>query len=107
MSELSWQAIRRLVYIRANGCCEYCQTCEENTGQTLEVEHIDPNGGDGLENLCLSCANCNRSKAIATTASDPETGEIAPLFNPRKQVWSEHFLWIDGGTRIQGVTSTG
>jgi 5-methylcytosine-specific restriction endonuclease McrA len=44
MSELSWAAIRKLVYERANGCCEYCQTSEKNTGQTMQVEHIIPDG---------------------------------------------------------------
>jgi len=73
----------------------------------MEVEHIDPAGGDSLDNLCLSCGNCNRSKAIATSAPDPETAEIVPLFNPRMQAWSEHFQWIENGARIQGLTAMG
>ena len=107
MSESSWAAIRHAVYSRANGCCEYCRTCEDNTGQTMEVEHIDPEGGDILENLCLSCGNCNRSKASATSALDPETGELIALFNPRSQTWSEHFTWIGKGQRVMGLTPTG
>ena len=62
MGELSWNAIKQIVYERANGCCEYCQTCEANSGQTMQVDHIDPRGDDRLENLCLSCWNCNSSK---------------------------------------------
>lgn len=54
MGELSWNALKQLVYERARGCCEYCQTCETNSGQTMQVDHIDPQGGNGLENLCLS-----------------------------------------------------
>jgi len=107
MSELSWNTVRKLVYERANGCCEYCQTCEENTGQAMHTEHIDPQGGDGLDNLCLSCSNCNLSKAKATTALDPEISEHVSLFNPRTQIWSQHFVWIDGGLRLHGLTSTG
>jgi hypothetical protein len=61
----------------------------------MEIEHIDPDGGDILENLCLSCGNCNRSKATATAAVDPATGEAVPLSNPRTQAWSEHFAWVD------------
>ncbi|HQE92523.1 MAG TPA: hypothetical protein PLH19_09455 [Anaerolineae bacterium] len=30
-----------------------------------------------------------------------------PLFNPREQVWTEHFHWIDNGLRIEGLTPTG
>jgi len=107
MSELSWNAIRRAVYIRAHACCEYCRTSEDNSGQTMEIEHIDPDGGDVLQNLCLSCGNCNRSKASATSAPDPQTNEEVPLFNPRTQNWSEHFSWIDDGQRILGLTPTG
>jgi hypothetical protein len=106
MSELSWNTIKRLVYERANGCCEYCQTCDANIGQSMHVEHIDPQGGDDLENLCLSCANCNLSKAKATVAIDPETKAIVILFNPRTQIWIEHFEWIDDGLRLRGLTPT-
>ena len=73
----------------------------------MEVEHIDPDNGDDLDNLCLSCGNCNRSKAVATSATDPDTSENTSLYNPRKQVWSEHFLWIEGGARVQGSTAIG
>ncbi|MBZ0301591.1 MAG: HNH endonuclease [Anaerolineae bacterium] len=107
MSEWSWSATRRLVHERAQGCCEYCQTCEANTGQVMHVEHIDPSGGDDPENLCLSCANCNLSKAAAISASDPETGEMGPLFHPRQQVWSAHFQWVDRGLYLAGLTAVG
>ncbi len=107
MTESSWSATRRLVYTRANGCCEYCRSCEDNTGQSMEIEHIDPNGGDHPDNLCLSCGNCNRSKAVATSAPDPLTGEAAPLFNPRQQQWAEHFRWIENGCKVEGQTATG
>ena len=107
MSEVSWAATRRTVYERAQGYCEYCQSHEDNTGQAMHVEHIDPAGGDGLDNLCLACPTCNFSKAVATTAPDPETQHNTPLFNPRTQHWPDHFEWIDGGLRIQGKTPTG
>jgi len=73
----------------------------------MQVDHIAPQGGDGLENLCLSCWNCNSSKHKATVVTDPETGERVPLFNPRIQVWSEHFVWIDGGIRVSGLSPVG
>ena len=82
MGELSWNAIKQCVYERASGCCEYCQTCEANSRQTMQIDHIDPQGGDVLKNLCLSCWNCNSSKHRATVGAAPETGEPVPLFNP-------------------------
>jgi hypothetical protein len=107
MSDLSWEKLRQIVSERAHGCCEYCQTSEENSGQIMPVDHIDPDGGDDLENLCLACWNCNSSKHKATTAPDPKTGDMVPLFNPRQQVWSEHFEWTENGLVIQGLTVIG
>lgn len=107
MVELSWAATIRLVHERADFCCEYCQTSQEIIGQAMHTEHIDPDGSDHPDNLCLSCANCNLSKAKAVRARDPETGEVVALFNPRQQVWSEHFTWIDQGVRVRGLTPIG
>lgn len=107
MSNLSWAEIRKLVYERANGCCEYCQTCEANSGQTMHIDHIIPNGDDSLDNLCLSCWNCNTSKHKATEALDPESGEIVSLFNPRTQQWDKHFEWLENAVLVHGLTATG
>lgn len=107
MGKLSWNALKQLVYEHARGCCEYCQTCEANSGQTMQVDHSDPQDGDGLENLCLSCWNCNSSKHKATVVTDTETGEGVPLFNPRTQVWSDHFAWMDSGIRVRGLSPVG
>jgi 5-methylcytosine-specific restriction endonuclease McrA len=107
MSELTWGTLRQLVYDRAGGICEYCQTSEQNSGQTMHVDHIDPLGGNVLENLCLSCWNCNSSKHKATHVTDPQTGERVPLFNPRAQIWTEHFEWVYGATQVRGKTATG
>lgn len=107
MANPSWQATKDIVHKRATGCCEYCQTCELNIGQAMHVEHINPAGGDHSENLCLACPNCNLSKAAATVAQDPSTGEDVPLFNPRNQIWEDHFEWVDNYARIQGLTPIG
>lgn len=107
MSEQSWAEAKRQVYNRADGCCEYCKSCEHNTGQPMHVEHIIPNGNNALDNLCLACASCNLSKATAIDAIDPETNEKVDLYNPRTQDWSEHFEWIDDGVRIQGKSASG
>ncbi len=107
MSELSWTQTIRLVHARASDCCEYCRTCQRVSGQAMHVEHIDPSGGDHPDNLCLACANCNLSKAQATSAMDLETNLTIALFNPRQQHWADHFEWIDEGAQIEGKTPTG
>jgi len=107
VTELSWPAIRRLVYERANGRCEYCLTWEFNTGQTMHVEHIDPAAGDVPKNLALACPSCNLSKGAATIGIDSETGVSIGLFNPRVQNWGDHFEWIDGGLQVRGITPIG
>ena len=107
MPDVTWQTVKNLVHERANGCCEYCQTCEVNIGQTMHVEHINPAGGDGLDNLCLACPNCNFSKAAVVVAKDPDTDQEVPLFNPRHQLWQEHFVWEDNFALIRGLTPTG
>lgn len=73
----------------------------------VEHKHIIPGAGDDLRNLCLSCASCNLSKAKATSAVDPATGEIAPLFNPREQRWDEHFRWTHSGMVVEGLSPVG
>jgi len=107
MNDRSWAEIVRVVHQRANNCCEYCQTCQKVCGQAMHVEHINPEGGNDLDNLCLACATCNLSKAKATRAHDPLTDEEIPLFNPRQQLWGDHFEWMDNGAIIHGKTAIG
>lgn len=107
MAELSWQTIKEMVRDRAENRCEYCGTAEINMGQALHIEHIFPDGGETLDNLCLACPNCNLSKAAAVTAVDPETNAEVSLFNPRQQPWADHFSWSKEFTQIDGVTAVG
>jgi hypothetical protein len=107
MNERSWLAAVRRVHQRASFQCEYCQTSQHITGQAMHVDHINPNGSDLLDNLCLACGNCNLSKAKATTAIDSETNAVVPLFNPRTQLWSEHFEWTPDGTVLRGLNPIG
>lgn len=107
MTDRSWADVVRQVHERAEHRCEYCQTAQLLTGQAMHVEHIDPEGGNDLDNLCLACPNCNLSKAQATSALDPETGETVPLFNLRVQVWGEHFAWTLDSTVLAGLTASG
>ena len=107
MTELSWAAIVRFVHERANNCCEYCYTCRKIIGQTMHVDHILPDGGDSLENLCLACPTCNMAKSNVVGDFDPDAESFVYFFNPRTQKWSEHFRWVDGGRQIEGITPIG
>ena len=63
------------------------------------IDHIvaEKHGGRSTEgNLALSCVLCNQHKGSDLTSLDPLTGLITPLFHPRNDTWSDHFLLIDG-----------
>ncbi|MFQ5341313.1 MAG: HNH endonuclease [Anaerolineae bacterium] len=74
--------------------CVYCYTTEANTGQPMTVDHVVPEvqgGPTTFDNLCYACRRCNEFKGSTTTARDPLTHEVVPLFHPRTQMWSHHF----------------
>jgi HNH endonuclease len=100
--------LRRLVIERAQECCEYCLLHQDNTGVSHQVDHVialKHSGQTVRENLALACLECNLNKGSDLTTIDPATGEIIPLFNPRQQVWREHFTLA--GAMIAGLTQTG
>ncbi|GEM_PF-267024 len=41
----------------------------------------------------LACVMCNKIKGTQTHARDLTTARRGRLFNPRKQVWRDHFEW--------------
>ena len=100
--------LRRRVVDRAGSRCEYCLIHQDQAASGHQTDHVisEKHGGATTsENLALSCTLCNRRKGSDISSIDPETGQIAPLFNPRTQPWSEHFA-IEGA-RIAGVTPSG
>ena len=109
MSSVS-QAIRQRVASQARFRCGYCLTQERVSGVPLTIEHLVPQakgGNDAEENLWMSCRLCNEAKGILIDAPDPESGEVIPLFHPRKHLWAEHFIWSESGTRVIGTTAIG
>jgi HNH endonuclease len=102
--------LRQQIIAAADYRCEYCKSSARLTGTPLIMEHIlsrSLGGRDNPENLAASCYRCNEFKGAKTHAIDPATEQFVGLFNPRIQVWSEHFTWEDSGTFIAGLTSTG
>jgi hypothetical protein len=73
-----------------------------------EVDHViaEKHGGaTNLDNLAFACWQCNRHKGSDLTSFDPQTGQLSPLFNPRTQVWIEHFTCES--KRMIGLTPEG
>lgn len=92
-------ALRRLVWQRANGHCEYCRMRQEFDELTFQIEHIIPKkhrGPDTAENLAIACFACNNHKGTNLSGLDPQTGELTRLFHPRSDQWEEHFQWNGG-----------
>ncbi|MBI5081464.1 MAG: HNH endonuclease [Chloroflexi bacterium] len=93
MSTIS-TSLRREVFERAEGRCEYCLVHSRDTLLPHEPDHIlaEKHGGEtALDNLALACFHCNRHKGSDISSVDPDTRRLTPLFNPRTQTWSDHF----------------
>lgn len=102
--------VRQRVAEAARHRCGYCLTSKRIIGPLLEIEHIIPESRGGTvdeDNLFLACPMCNSHKSDRIEAVDPESGTTVPLFNPRTEVWDEHFEWVEEGTVIQGKTPKG
>jgi hypothetical protein len=72
--------LRRQVVFRAGGRCEYCGLAQEGQEATLRKE-------------------------ARRSGQDPQTGRTVALFNPRRQLWANHFHW--DGFAVVGLTPTG
>ena len=102
------EAVRNLVRERAGNRCEYCHLPQEAYDLTFHVEHVvasQHRHDDDPSNLALACDRCNLHKGTNLTSIDPQTGEVVPLFNPRTDVWEEHFALV--GAEIIGQTPIG
>jgi hypothetical protein len=103
-------AVRQRIREAARDRCGYCLSPQQYVLGVLEIEHIIPRalgGSDDESNLWLSCSLCNRYKGAQITGVDPTSGATVALFNPRIQIWPEHFQWSADGIRIIGLTPIG
>ena len=81
---------------------------EQYSTKQHEVDHIraEKHGGlTVLENLCLSCFDCNHFKVSDLSSIDPLTDEVVTLYHPRRDVWADHFRL--NGVQIEGRTPAG
>ena len=101
-------SLRKLVIERADNRCEYCGLSQGGQAATFHIDHVIPVAAGGPttgENLALACVSCSLRKAARQTATDLETDQKAPIYNPRSQFWHDHFRWDD--MRVGGVTAVG
>lgn len=104
------EATRANVRRRAENRCEYCRIHQRYyPDSTFHIEHIiarQHGGVDDPSNLALACHLCNSKKGPNLTGIDPETDQIIRLYNPRVDVWGEHFRREQYGY-IVGLTGVG
>ncbi len=94
---------------RAGEICEYCRLPQASQEATFHVDHVQPRSLGGpttLTNLALACVTCSLRKAARTSAVDPKSRQRVPLFNPRADVWADHFSFTPTW-RIRGRSQTG
>ena len=102
--------LREAVISRAFKCCEYCKSQDKYSPTAFTIDHITPeslNGTSDFDNLAYACFLCNRLKSNKLKVFDILTGKWIPLFNPRKDVWSDHFAWSEDATKIIGISIIG
>jgi hypothetical protein len=100
--------LREQIIRRADQRCEYCKLSQLGQEAAFHIDHVHPRSKGGtttIENLALACVACSLHKAAKDSAVDPDTGQIVALFNPRLQIWSDHFQW--DSVVLVGRTPTG
>lgn len=108
MSDRPSDALRKLVFDRADGRCEYCLFPQFLAASSHQLDHIiaEKHGGITSEsNLALSCVICNLRKGSDIAKLDPATGQLTSLFHPRIHAWREHFRM--DGIQMVGLTAIG
>jgi 5-methylcytosine-specific restriction endonuclease McrA len=102
--------VKQLIRERAQFVCEYCHSLERLSANRFTVDHVIPKslgGTDEIDNLALACRRCNERRYNFVAGIDPETQKIVPIFNPRQQMWKDHFIWLDQGVLIAGTSPIG
>ena len=103
------KSIKLKVAQRAKFCCEYCLFPEAFLATFFHVDHIRSLKHGGLTilyNLAYACPHCNQNKGsdVATFIGRSDES-LVRFFNPRKDIWQEHFELYNG--QILGKTQIG
>ena len=102
--------IRAKVRSRAAKRCEYCKSQDKYSPHSFTIDHIVPasfNGTAEMNNLAYACFLCNRLKSNKFKVYDRSADNWIPLFNPRKDIWDDHFVGDSKATRLIGITPVG
>jgi HNH endonuclease len=100
--------LKDLVTKRAFEKCEYCLINLKFSYFPFHIEHIISlkHGGNSTpENLALACPICNLNKGT-DLGTILNTHELIRFFNPRTDIWNEHFE-LDGSGQISPITEIG
>lgn len=103
------RALRRQVIERARGRCEYCLIPQMYSSEVFHIDHIVSEkqlGPTEAENLAWACAICNLNKGSCVSVRFYEEKILVPLYNPREDDWSEHFMLGSSG-QITALTMVG
>lgn len=101
-------SLKKQVAIRADKCCEYCLLPERVSFYSFHIDHIKSlkHGGlSDLQNLAYCCPDCNFHKGSDVGTFSANEKYLVRFFNPRNDIWSDHFLVEDG--LILGKTEIG
>lgn len=104
------EEVRQFVAERAGRCCEYCRIPKRYCPDPFSIDHINPRavgGADDQANLAYCCLGCNNAKHDAVSAIDPTLGKPVELFHPRRDGWTDHFIWSPDFLRMIGKTPKG
>jgi len=102
------KSLRQLVIDRSDHLCEYCLIHDDDTVLGCAIDHIislKHGGPNTADNLAYACVFCNRYKGSDVGSMIWETQEFVRFYNPRRDLWSEHFQ-LDGVT-IAALSSIG
>lgn len=100
--------MRRQVWARASGLCEYCLLHERDDWVSFQIEHVlskKHGGRTVLSNLALACLECNVAKGSDLGSVARASRLLIPFYNPRQQKWTDHFRL--NGHRVVPLTDIG
>jgi hypothetical protein len=78
-----------------------------NTSLPEEPDELPADMAEAIAALHLLDDEALWRAARTCLAPDPHTGEMVRIFDPRRQVWPDHFGWSTEGDLIMGKTPTG